>query len=444
MSINVLLFSITLSILLYCSKYFGFAVNLGFVFSIFILFFFIFGYKIDFFNFSNYKIYFCILLSLCYIFIININKENSLDKDFLMLMVLLGSMILIISENLILVYLALELQTFSLFILISGNRSSIKSNEGGLKYFILGAISSGFYLISISVIYYVTNGLSIDHLNSLSDESFNYIWKYILLLSMFFKLSLFPLHFWIPDIYEASSNDIMALVGSLPKISVLGFIIQLSLFSNLFLWCALGSIFIGTFGAINQSKTKRLLAYSGISHIGLGLLTLSTFVKSGFEPSLLYIMLYVIGFINLVLLLSFYKNRDFTYLYDLSGFSRINMLIGISWSLLLLSMGGLPPLSGFLIKWWVICSMIINNYNYVGLFCVIMSAIGMIYYLRITTICYFQKHYSFKVWENAFLLSSSVESSRFYLGVGLYIICFLIFNPTPIIMAVDFSLLSFF
>ena len=233
MSVNILLFSITLFILLLCSlRYLSFKINIGFVFSIFILFFIIFSYKIDFFSFSNYKLYFSLLLLLSYIFIISINRDNSLDKNFLMLMVLLGSIILVTSENLILVYLALELQTFSLFILISGNRASIKSNEGGLKYFILGAISSGFYLISISLIYYITNGLSINHLNSLSNESYNYIWKYILLLSMFFKLSLFPLHFWIPDIYEASSNDIMALVGSLPKISVLGFIIQLNLFSN--------------------------------------------------------------------------------------------------------------------------------------------------------------------------------------------------------------------
>ena len=361
-----------------------------------------------------------------------------------MLMVLLGSLILVTSENLILIYLALELQTFSLFILISGNRNSIKSNEGGLKYFILGAISSGLYLISLSIIYYVSNGLSIDHLNSLSNDGFNYVWKYILLLSMFFKLSLFPLHFWIPDIYEGSSNDVMALIGSLPKISVFGFVIQLNLFSNFLMWCALGSIFIGTLGAINQSKIKRLLAYSGISHIGLGVLALSVFVNSGLQPSLIYILIYIIGFISLVILLSFYRNFNHEYIYDLSGFSRINTIIGISWCLLLLSMGGLPPLSGFLIKWWTIWTMIINNYNYIGFFCILMSALGMIYYLRITTICYFQKSYSFKVWENAFFLSSSVELDKIFLGLGFYTVCFLIFNPSPIIMLVDLSLLSFF
>lgn len=359
-------------------------------------------------------------------------------------MVLLGSLILIISENLVVVYLALELQTFSLFILISGNRNSIRSNEGGLKYFILGAISSGLYLISLSVIYYMTNGLNINHLNSLSNEGFNYVWKYILLLSMFFKLSLFPLHFWIPDIYEASNNNVMALIGSLPKISVLGFIIQLNLFSNFLMWCALGSIFIGTLGAINQSKIKRLLAYSGISHIGLGILTLSIFIKSGLEPSLIYILVYIIGFISLVILLSFYNNFNYEYIHDLSGFSRINVIIGISWCLLLLSMGGLPPLSGFLIKWWVVWTMIINNYNYIGLLCILMSAIGMIYYLRITAICYFQKGYSFRVWENAFSLPYSTELDKIFLGLGFYIVCFLIFNPLPIVMLVDWSLLSFF
>lgn len=445
MVLNLILFITIFSIgFFFYFKHFNIKINISLVIVILFSFIILLNCNICFFNWSDYKIYFLVLLLFSYFPIIVISDRISLDKEFLMLMVLLGSLILVTSENLILIYLALELQTFSLFILISGNRNSIKSNEGGLKYFILGAISSGLYLISLSIIYYVSNGLSIDHLNSLSNDGFNYVWKYILLLSMFFKLSLFPLHFWIPDIYEASSNDIMALIGSLPKISVLGFVIQLNLFSNFLMWCALGSILIGTLGAINQSKIKRLLAYSGISHIGLGVLTLSVFVNSGLQPSLIYILVYIIGFISLVILLSFYRNSNHEYIYDLSGFSRINTIIGISWCLLLLSMGGLPPLSGFLIKWWTIWTMIINNYNYIGFFCILMSALGMIYYLRITTICYFQKSYSFKVWENAFFLSSSVELDKIFLGLGFYIVCFLIFNPSPIVMLVDLSLLSFF
>lgn len=236
----------------------------------------------------------------------------------------------------------------------------------------------------------------------------------------------------------------MALVGSLPKISVLAFVIQLNIFSNFLMWCALGSIFIGTLGAINQSKIKRLIAYSGISHIGLGILTLSIFIKSGLEPSLLYIMIYIIGFMSLVLLLTSFDRKSFTYVYDLSGFSKINILIGLSWCLLLLSMGGLPPLSGFLIKWWVIWTMIINDYSYIGLFCIIMSAIGMVYYLRITKICYFQKSSSFKIWENAFSINKYGELNHIYLGLGFYLVCFLIFNPTPLVMIIDLSLLSYF
>lgn len=445
MSINIILVFLIFIILgLLYFEYLNSRVNSSLLIILIIGFLILYNYKVNFFSWYDYKIYFTLLLLFIYLPIVGIDNKISTDKEFLMLMVLLGSIILVMSENLIIVYLALELQTFSLFILISGNRYSIKSNEGGLKYFILGAISSGLFLISLSIIYYSSNGLNISSLNSLCNEGYNYIWKYLLLLSMFFKLSLFPLHFWIPDIYEASSNNIMALVGSLPKISVLAFVIQLNIFSNFLMWCALGSIFIGTLGAINQSKIKRLIAYSGISHIGLGILTLSIFIKSGLEPSLLYIMIYIIGFMSLVLLLTSFDRKSFTYVYDLSGFSKINILIGLSWCLLLLSMGGLPPLSGFLIKWWVIWTMIINDYSYIGLFCIIMSAIGMVYYLRITKICYFQKSSSFKIWENAFSINKYGELNHIYLGLGFYLVCFLIFNPTPLVMIIDLSLLSYF
>ena len=157
------------------SKRFNIRVNISLVIVIMFFFIILLNYNVYFFNWPNYKIYFLILLLFSYIPIIIINDKISFDKEFLMLMVLLGSLTLVVSENLIIVYLALELQTFSLFILISGNRNSIKSNEGGLKYFILGAISSGLYLISLSIVYYISGGLSIDHLNSLSNEGFNYI-----------------------------------------------------------------------------------------------------------------------------------------------------------------------------------------------------------------------------------------------------------------------------
>lgn len=400
--------------------------------------------KTNFVDLSNYKIYFIVLIIICYLPIVILNIKESPDKEALMTMVLLGSILIIMSNNLIITYLSLELQTFSLFILISSNRQSIKSNEGGLKYFILGAISSGLFLISLSVIYSITGGITVDCLNSLNNFGYNFIWKYTILLSMFFKLSLFPLHFWIPDIYEASTNDIMALVGTLPKISIIGFVIQLNLFPNFIIWCTIGSIVVGTLGAINQSKLKRLLAYSGISHIGLGLLTLSMFIRTGVEPTIVYITIYVIGFLSIILLLSIYQSKSLVYIYDLSGISKLSIILSLTCSLLLLSMGGLPPLSGFLIKWWIIWSMMINEYILVGFICILFSATGLIYYLRVTKICYFQKSSSYLVWENLFKCNKYETLTDVYLGVGLFLSCFLIFNPKLIISLTDLNLISFF
>lgn len=418
--------------------------NLSLSLILFISILFLINSKTNFLELSNYRVYFSVLLISIYLPIIILNKNNPLDKELLMITVLTGSILIMLSENLIITYLALELQTFSLFILIASNRQSIKSNEGGLKYFVLGALSSGLFLIALSIIYCMTGGVTIECLNSLNNLGNNFIWKYILLLSMFFKLSLFPLHFWIPDIYEASTSDIMTLIGTLPKVSIIGFIIQLNLFSNFIIWCALGSIIIGTLGAINQSKLKRLLAYSGISHMGLGLLTLSMFIRTGLEPTIIYISIYVIGFITIVLLLSIYESKNLLYVYDLSGISNVSIIVSISCSILLLSLGGLPPLSGFLIKWWVIWTIMINEYILIGFVCILFSAIGLVYYLRITKICYFQKSSSYLVWGSLFSSKKEEPLKEVYLGIGLFISCFLILNPKLPISLTDLALLSFF
>ena len=132
----------------------------------------------------------------------------------------------------------------------------------------------------------------------------------------------------------------MAVVGTLPKVSVFGFILQLNLISNVILWCALGSILGETFGAINQIKLKRLLGYSMITHMGMAIITLSLFSKEHVEPTLLYILIYVIGFLGAALLMKFYIKEKFNYLYHLLGLRQFNVIIAISWSLSLLSAVG--------------------------------------------------------------------------------------------------------
>ena len=404
----------------------------------------IYIYKVDYFYINEYKTYFIYLTILCYVFTYSIRVDESVDLEFLILTMWLGSLIIITCNQLILIYLALELQTFSVFILIASRTLSIKSSEGALKYFMLGALSSGMFLFSLVITYLNSGELTIISFNSLNYFSSYNVQTYFLIFSMFFKLSLFPIHFWIPDIYEGCTNRVMGVIGTFPKISVLGFLIQLNLVSNLFLWCALGSILVGTIGAMNQSKLKRLLAYSGITHMGMGVIVLSVFSKEHLEPVMLYLIIYVMGFIVIVLLMRCHADERYNYLYDLSGLHQFNMVIAITWSLCLLSTGGIPPLSGFLAKWWVLWSLLLSDYFIVVLFCIFFSILGMVYYLRITQLCYLQKLHSYMVWNRIFIKSNKVESKDFCLGFIFYCICFLILNPNFLVVLIENAIISFF
>lgn len=401
-------------------------------------------YEINFISSGKYKIYFLSLIGLSYLLVYGMESKRFWDQEILLWMIWFGSSLVILSNHLILTYLALELQTFSVFVLIASRNFSIKSGEGALKYFVLGAISSGLFLLSLVIVYHSCGNLLVYTLNSINYYDSHRLEIYLLLLSMFFKLSFFPVHFWIPDIYEASINRIMAVIGTLPKISVIGFLVELNFSANIILWCALGSMLVGTFGAINQTKLKRLLAYSSITHVGMALMTLGLFSKEHVEPTLLYITIYTVGFLGVVLLMMFYNREKFIYLYDLSGLHQFNVVMAISWSLILLSAGGIPPLSGFLGKWWVIWTMFLNNYIVVMLFSVLLSVISVIYYLRITQLSYFQKNHSYIVWEKVF---NKPEVGRFkdlYLGLVFYFVCFLIISPEWLIVFVDYSFIFFF
>ena len=400
-------------------------------------------YKIDFISSGGFRFLIVSMLSIVFIQIFTISKNNSIEKKFLIVMILLGSVIIVLSENLILIYLGLELQTFSLFVMIASNRGSIKSSEGGLKYFILGALSSGMLLFSISLLFYLTGGVSIENIKLINfDSKISVLIISLILLSLFFKLSMFPLHFWIPDIYEASSIKTMALVGTLPKLSVLSLLVNISIPSNILIWCSIGSIIIGTFGALNQSKVKRLLAYSGIVHMGLTVLTLGLFMKFGIEPTVIYFLIYVLTFIPIISLMI--SNKNIRYLSDLSGLQNANVIFSISWSLLLLSMAGLPPLSGFLTKWWTISTIINNGNNFIGFICILFSAIGLAYYLRITKIAYFQNSSSYIIWNNILTYKDSNLIDKIYLAIGFYLSGLLIVNPRPFVLLIDFCINSSF
>nr|WOE90992.1 NADH dehydrogenase subunit 2 [Zygocanna sp. MKL-2023] len=396
------------------------------------------------FDLNFWKYLFIFLIFGLYIIIIDLIEEKTFDIYCLCTLVFLGSMLLVLCDNLITLYLGLELQTFSIFVLIAKNRVSIKSSEAGLKYFILGAISSGFYLLGITIMFLSGFSLELKDIIILSYEYTNVIGLIFISLSFCFKLSLFPLHFWIPDIYEGSSWDIISLISTLPKISVLSILIQILINSNMLLTFSLLSIIVGSLGALNQSKIKRLLGYSGISHIGFILLGYNILNKEGYIISDLYLFIYMMIMISIFILI-ISSNVNSKYIIELGSLKFINKIFSITFIVLILSMAGIPPLSGFISKWFLLWASIEYHYNLAAFIMILFSAISAGYYLRIVKIIYFQQKSSYFLWEQI-LKASNVknELNLLLLGFLFYISLFFILNFSFIIDFINISIINFF
>lgn len=384
-----------------------------------------------------------LLITSIFILIYYMDRKRIIDVNGLFIMLLIGSLILIISDDLISIYVGLELQTFSSLVLISNGRSSLRNSEAGLKYFTLGSLSSGLFLLGMSLIYFYSGELNISNLGELKYNNTNNLWQVLLFLSLFFKLSIFPVHFWVPDVYEAIDYDFLALIGSIPKISIIILLIKLSTTLQFFTWCGIFSIIVGTLGAINQSKIKRLLAYSGISQMGFIVICIAVLIKSNLQIAFLYSLIYFISLVCILGLLSGFirflsKNL---FLSELSGFQNINPLLTTSFFIIVLSIGGLPPLMGFISKWFIISNIILNDYLLTGLVVIIFSGIAIFYYIRIGRVLYFQNSSSYLSWSSA-LESKYGEDINISSGIFIYSILFIVLNVSWLLLLLDYLVIN--
>lgn len=401
-------------------------------------------YKSILFNLSLWKISFLLLITFSFFIVLNLIEEKTFDIYCLLILVYLGSLILILSDNLITLYLGLELQTFSIFILIAKNRESIKSSEAGLKYFMLGAISSGFYLISLVILFIQGYNFNMGDILILSDDIIIIFCLSLIILSLCFKLSLFPFHFWIPDIYEGSSWDILSIIATLPKVSVISVLIQLTINTNIIMCFSLLSIAVGTLGALNQTKLKRLLGYSGISHMGFVILGYTMIINLGLTVGGFYLIIYILTILSVLILITSNNTKN-EFIIELGGLKFINKILAVTLILLILSIAGIPPLSGFMSKWYLIWMAMDNYYNFSSVIMILFSAIGLGYYLRIVKIIYFQKKGSFFLWNQ--ILSVQVYSNEIlliFMGFLFYFTLFLILNFSFIINSINYILYYFY
>ena len=394
--------------------------------------------------FSNFfKIFIFVSLSIILQYTYQfLNKFDLYKTEYFVISIFgtLGMMIMISANHLLLLYLGIELLSLSLYSVIAFNKKSIYSSEAAVKYYILGAMSSGFLLFGISLIYGLTGSLfyheisqqiSLLNLSNIDDDirvlglifSLTFIF-----ISLAFKFGAAPFHMWIPDAYHGSLITTTLLLSSVPKIAV--FIILIKLLGLVFsglevFWSdimkilAVLSIIIGNITAIAQTNIKRMLAYSTIANIGFILLALSIGSYESFIAAMFYTVTYVITTILAFGLLSqlLSDNNGIEEIKDISGLAKYNPLAAFMLLVLMLSYIGIPPFLGFHAKLFVIQSLVQSNNVVLGIFAVIMTVIGSYYYLRVVKVIYFDEYNGSLSFSSNHMLSAILIFILIYLGL---------------------------
>ena len=394
------------------------------------------SYLID--NLSNYmKIIlvgsgiFVMLTGSKYIQVINLNK---IEYPILILSSILGMMIMISSNDLIVFYMGLELQSLALYVLASFNRDNLLSTESGLKYFVLSALSSGLLLYGCSLTYGFSESTNFDQILINSTE-FNYGTTFgivFILVGLAFKISAVPFHMWAPDVYQGSPTSVTLFFAILPKIAALSVFINFlyTPFANMndqwqtiIVFISIASMIFGAVAAIGQKNLKRLIAYSSISHMGYALAGLATVSNQGIQSSITYISIYLVMNLAFFSCLFMLKRNDKYYenIEDLSGLSKKHPILSFSLLIVLFSLAGIPPLAGFFAKFYVFLAVIEQSMYFLAIVGLLATVVAAFYYLRIIKIIYFDpEKEEYETSHNLGLKITLAISTIFILAYFLY------------------------
>lgn len=400
-------------------------------------------------TFSNiFKVFILFILLLIFYYTSIFLKYFNLYKTeyfVISLFGLLGMMIMISSQHLLLLYLGIELLSLSLYSIIAFNKNSLFSSEAAVKYYILGAISSGFLLFGISLIYGLTGSLFyheiIDQLSLLNIDPLQNNMRTLglvfaltfIFISLAFKFGAAPFHMWIPDVYHGSMITTTLMLSTIPKIAVFIILIKLlgSVFSSLYIFwidmlliLSILSLLIGNIIAISQKNIKRMLAYSTIANIGFIFLGISMGSIDSYKAAMFYTLTYVITTTGAFGLLSqlIYKNKPIEDIQDLSGLSKSQPFVAFLLMVIMLSYIGIPPFIGFHAKLFIIQSLVHSEYIMLSIFAVLMTVIGSYYYLRVIKVIYFDKE------------STELKSTSPVMVTGLYVFILILLGLFPDIL----------
>ena len=339
---------------------------------------------------------------------ITLNKDQSIQKiefPILIILSLIGMMFMVSANDLLSLFLSMELQSLALYILVSFSKEEHNSSEAGLKYFVIGSLATCIFLFGASLIYGyfgTTNFAEISKLlTQANDISLILIIGVIfILVSLSLKISAAPFHMWTPDVYQGSSTIITAFLSVVPKVAAFSVIIRFLVFpfgeinvdwSKIIIILSISSMIIGSLGALFQTELKRLFAYSTINHVGFMLIGLTPGSEDGIIAISIYLILYLLMNLGVFLIILNLRrdNINVTQIKDLSGYFSNNPFMACCMAIFAFSMAGIPPLAGFLGKLIVLNVAIDNNLFYLAIIGVLSSVIAAFYYLKIVKSMFF-------------------------------------------------------
>ena len=330
------------------------------------------------------------------------------EYSLLIVFATLGMMMMISANDLISLYVGLELQSLSLYVIAAFQRDDTRSTEAGLKYFVLGAVASGMLLYGSSLIYGFTGTTNFDQLGTLFEAghgaktSIGVIFGIVFILAgLAFKVSAVPFHMWTPDVYEGAPTPVTAFFSVAPKIAAMALFIRVMVgpfgglmadWQQIVILVSIASMVLGAFAAINQSNIKRLMAYSSIGHVGYALIGLAVGTEAGIKSVLIYLAIYLVMNIGVFACILCMRRDDTMVegIRDLAGMSRTHPMLALALAILMFSMAGIPPFAGFFGKLYIFLAAIKAEFYGLAVIGVLSSVVAAFYYLRIIQLVYFE------------------------------------------------------
>ena len=375
---------------------------------------------------------------------------NLFEFPILILLATSGMMLMVSANDLIAIFIGLELQSLTLYVLAALNRNHLASSEAGLKYFLLGALSSGLLLFGLSYIYGFTGNTNLNLISTtVTSGNIGLIIGIVFVCSgLAFKVSAVPFHMWTPDVYEGAPTPVTAFFALAPKVAAIALAVRFLIvgfgdisfdWQQIIIFLSIASMVFASFAAIAQNNIKRLMAYSSIGHVGYALIGLACGTFQGTSSLVIYLSSYLIMNIGVFSFILSMKNKGeyFENISDLSGLYKVHPYYSVVITIFMFSLAGIPPLAGFFGKFYIFIAAIESNLLLLAVVGILASVIGAFYYLRIIKVIYFDDT------KNSFD-GFSYRSLNALINPSAFLILLFCIYPLPLINISNYAASSFF